>query len=119
MPFIRQPKPFRRCRIVPTRGDAIHPATKTFQALRMAVNQEMERLESALPQAFDLLVPGGRLAVISFHETEDRQVKHFFTRTVAHKQALAITKKPLVATRAELLQNPRSRSARLRILEKL
>jgi 16S rRNA (cytosine1402-N4)-methyltransferase len=106
-------------RVVPSRHDAIHPATKTFQALRMAVNQEMERLESALPQAFELLVPGGRLAVISFHETEDRLVKHFFTRTVAHKRALAISKKPLVATREELLQNPRSRSARLRILEKL
>jgi 16S rRNA (cytosine1402-N4)-methyltransferase len=105
--------------IVPSRHDAIHPATKTFQALRMAVNQEMQRLEFALPQALELLESGGRLAVISFHETEDRLVKHFFTRMVSAKKALAITKKPLVATREEIISNPRSRSARLRVLEKL
>ncbi len=102
-----------------SRHDSIHPATKTFQALRMEVNQEMEHLKAALPQALQLLDAGGRLVVIAFHETEDRLVKNFMSQAVTEKKALAITKKPLAASREEIIKNPRSRSARLRIIEKL
>jgi 16S rRNA (cytosine1402-N4)-methyltransferase len=112
----------------------IHPATRTFQALRIAVNDELASLESVLPQTLELLAPGGRLAVIAFHSLEDRLVKQFIVREArqcvcppglpqcvcAHVASLKpLTKKPLRPTEAEMERNPRSRSARLRIAERL
>jgi 16S rRNA (cytosine1402-N4)-methyltransferase len=110
------------------RRATIHPATRTFQALRIAVNRELEQLESALPQAVDLLRPGGRLAVISFHSLEDRIVKTFFRAESGYGGSEApdqpvrvriITKKPIAASDDEVRTNPRSRSARLRIAERV
>jgi 16S rRNA (cytosine1402-N4)-methyltransferase len=98
-------------------GRGIHPATRTFQALRIAVNDELGGLEEVLPQAADALAPGGRLAVISFHSLEDRIVKQFLR---SRPETLAIlTKKPIVASPEEQRGNPRSRSAKLRFAEKL
>lgn len=112
----------------------IHPATRTFQAIRIAVNGELENLERVLPQAVAALKPGGRLAVISFHSLEDRIVKHFFQReskdcicppsqpvcTCGHKASLSIlTRHPVEAGEQEQKENPRSRSARLRVAQKL
>lgn len=97
----------------------LHPATKVFQALRIAVNDELNNLKLALPQALSLLKPGGRLAVISFHEGEDRLVKHFFKTAAATGQGQLITRKPLIPDPAEILANPRCRSAKLRIIEKI
>lgn len=97
----------------------IHPATKTFQALRIAVNDELRSLEEALPQAFDILKYGGRLLVISYHSLEDRIVKRYFKRLVAEGKARELAKKPITPCNEELVQNPRSRSAKLRIIEKL
>lgn len=94
----------------------IHPATRTFQALRIAVNHELDALETLLQKAPDWLAPGGRLAVISFHSLEDRMVKHSFKQNPALK---VITKKPITAAEEELERNPRSRSAKLRVAEKL
>jgi 16S rRNA (cytosine1402-N4)-methyltransferase len=107
--------------------DRIHPATRTFQALRIAVNAELEQLEQALPQAANLLRSGGRLAVISFHSLEDRIVKLFFRAESGYggsanerpARLRIITKKPIEASEAELAVNPRSRSAKLRVAEKL
>jgi 16S rRNA (cytosine1402-N4)-methyltransferase len=93
----------------------IHPATKVFQALRIAVNDELNNLSTALPQAVSLLKPGGRLAVISFHSLEDRIVKQFIKD---NSNLLNLTKKPIVADSKELAINPRARSAKLRIAEK-
>ncbi len=112
----------------------IHPATKIFQALRIAVNNELENLRSALPQAIGLLKPGGRLGIISFHSLEDRIVKEYFRREsrdcicppdflvcqCKHKATLKIlTKKPLVATSEEIEENFGSRSAKFRVAEKI
>ncbi len=105
----------------------IHPATRTFQALRIAVNGELEVLEEVLPQAASLLKPGGRLAVITFHSLEDRMVKHYFKRlTTAEKDAMGqdvsvpefrlVTKKPITGL-DEKDFNPRARSAKLRAVE--
>ncbi len=96
----------------------LHPATKVFQALRIEVNQELEVLKKVLPQAIDILKPGGRLAVITFHSLEDRIVKHFF-QSFHNKTLSIITKKPLVASLDELASNARSRSAKLRVAAKL
>lgn len=96
----------------------LHPATKIFQALRLAVNGEIENLTSALPQAFRLLAVGGRLVTIAFHEGEDRPVKQFFQQLVNQQQGLLLTKKPCVPDQEELTDNPRSRSAKLRVIEK-
>lgn len=94
----------------------IHPATRTFQALRLAVNRELEAVEAALPQAVELLQPGGVLAVTAFHSLEDRLVKQFFR---SHKDQLEIlTKKPVRASEGEVSQNPRARSAKLRAARK-
>ncbi len=96
----------------------IHPATRAFQALRIAVNDEFEALEEFIKKSISVLAPGGRLAIISFHSTEDRIVKHLF-RNIAHDYTgTVITKKPIIASREELLLNPRARSAKLRIFEK-
>lgn len=103
------------------RRGKIHPATRTFQALRIAVNGELESLEQALPQAVELLAPGGRLAVIAFHSLEDRIVKHFFRAEASGDtpRLRLITKKPLEADEAEQQHNPRSRSAKLRVAERV
>src|SRR3989338_1166792 len=94
----------------------IHAATKTFQALRIAVNNELENIKEALPQAVELVEPNGRIAVISFHSLEDRIVKNFFK---THPSLSMITKKPIVALSQEQKTNPRSRSAKLRVALKL
>lgn len=95
----------------------LHPATKTFQALRIAVNDELGVIERVLPQAIEALKPGGRLAVITFHSLEDRIVKHYFKKE-AKKTVSLINKKPIVASREEAEKNTRARSAKLRIIEK-
>lgn len=100
-----------------SRGAKIHSATKTFQALRIAVNDELNALKKALPQAVEILKSRGRLAVISFHSLEDRTVKHFFHSQI--KSLSIITKKPIVPSREEILANPRCRSAKLRAAEKI
>ena len=100
------------------RHSHLHPATKVFQALRMAVNDELNNLAAALPQAVNKLKPEGRLVVISFHEGEDRLVKQFINQGAAeHLESL--TKKPVVPGPTEISQNPRSRSAKLRAVKKL
>ena len=96
----------------------IHPATRTFQALRIAVNDEFEALEHFIQKSIARLLPGGRLAIISFHSLEDRIVKHTFRAYAVGNQGTVITKKPITPSREELLSNPRARSAKLRIFEK-
>lgn len=100
------------------RQSDLHPATKVFMALRIAVNNEPENLEAALPQAVELLEPGGRLAVISFHQGEDRIVKQFF-RKGQMPGIKEINRKPIAASASEVGLNPRSRSAGLRVGEKI
>ncbi|WP_341525889.1 16S rRNA (cytosine(1402)-N(4))-methyltransferase RsmH [Nostoc sp. UHCC 0302] len=93
----------------------IHPATRVFQALRIVVNDELKSLETFLDKAPNALVPGGRIAIISFHSLEDRLVKHGLRNLPLLK---VLTKKPIIASEAEIAQNARSRSAKLRIAEK-
>jgi len=93
----------------------INPATKVFQALRMETNQELENLSTVLPDAVELLKPGGRLVVVSFHSGEDRIVKQFFRKT---PNLEILTKKPLIPEEEEVRNNPRSRSAKLRAAKK-
>lgn len=100
------------------RNGRINPATKTFQALRMVVNDELAVLEKFLADAVALLVPGGRLAVITFHSIEDRVVKHFFREMQTAEVVTLLNKKPITSARSEVLHNPRSRSAKLRIITK-
>lgn len=95
-----------------------HFATRVFQALRIAVNRELEVLESSLPIAWNRLNPGGRLGVITFHSLEDRIVKNQFRRWKQSKEGVLVTRKALSATREETLENPRSRSAKLRVIRK-
>jgi 16S rRNA (cytosine1402-N4)-methyltransferase len=97
----------------------IHPATKTFQAIRIAVNSELERLKIALNKTFEKLNSGGKIAVISFHSLEDRIVKRFFKEKISNNEAELINKKPIIPTEKELQENPRSRSAKLRIIKKI
>lgn len=103
------------------RHGKIHPATRTFQALRIAVNEELTVLENTLPKLLPYLADGGVLAVISFHSLEDRIVKHTFKEIVEKNNfpAIILTKKPLTATEEELSQNSRSRSAKLRLLQRV
>jgi 16S rRNA (cytosine1402-N4)-methyltransferase len=118
---------------VPGYSSQIHPATRTFQALRIATNRELETLANALPGLIICLEPGARIAVISFHSLEDRIVKQTFKKesrdcicppeqpvcTCGHQASLNIlTKKPITASKKEVQENPRSRSAKLRIAEK-
>lgn len=100
------------------RSNRLHPATRVFQALRMAVNDELNNLNQALPQAVGLLKSGGRLAVISFHSGEDRIVKNFLKDQKTKRSLMIINKKPIQATAAEIATNPRSRSAKLRVAQK-
>ncbi len=100
------------------RRGRIHPATKTFQALRIAVNDEMSALEEGLEGAFERLSPGGRIAVITFHSLEDRIVKRFFIEKEKEMKAERVNKKPIRPTRDEMKNNRRSRSAKLRIIKK-
>jgi len=112
----------------------IHPATKIFQALRIAVNGELDRLELFLTESLKVLRPGGRLAVITFHSLEDRMVKQRFAYYASDKESTSgiggmflekkpevkiLTRKPVEATEAEIKLNPRSRSAKMRVIEKL
>ncbi|MFZ2693819.1 MAG: 16S rRNA (cytosine(1402)-N(4))-methyltransferase RsmH [Minisyncoccia bacterium] len=96
----------------------IHPATKTFQALRITVNDEIESLKDGVKKGFERLNSKGRIAVISFHSLEDRVVKQFFADKEKKGEAKRVTKKPIVPGDEEIRENPRSRSAKLRILEK-
>ena len=101
------------------RTGKIHPATRVFQGLRIYVNQELDILASAFTEAAALLIPGGKLAVITFHSLEDRLVKRLFkSLSLEHDQFHILTKKPVAPTEAETRVNPRSRSAKLRILQK-
>jgi len=100
------------------RRDRIHPATKIFQALRIAVNDEVENLRSVLPRAFEVLGAGGRLVVVSFHSLEDREVKRFFQQMEEQGRGVVLTEKPQTPASAELDQNPQSRSAKLRAIER-
>jgi len=123
-------------RVVPKKGrtPGIHPATRVFQALRIAVNDELQAVAKVLPLAVSYLAPAGRLAVISFHSLEDRIVKQFMRRessdcicppeqpvcTCEHQASLReLHRKPISASAAEILQNSRSRSAKLRVAERL
>jgi len=114
--------------------EKIHPATRVFQALRIAVNDELGVLERVIPGAIELLRPGGRLAIISFHSLEDRIVKHAFRHAAEdcvcppelpicacekEAQVKVVTRKPITATDDEIARNPRSRSAKLRVAERL
>jgi len=120
-------------KVLPRRG-AHHPATRTFQALRIAVNNELEAVEQTLPMLIDLLRPGGRLAVIAFHSLEDRLVKETFHResrdclcpprqpvcTCGHKAILTeINRRPITPSEDETRENPRARSAKLRVAERI
>jgi 16S rRNA (cytosine1402-N4)-methyltransferase len=118
----------------PRRGDKLHPATQTFQALRIAVNDELAAVEKTLPQAVAALRSGGRCAVISFHSLEDRIVKEYFREQSkdlinppyeriyeVERKAIVqlINKKPILPSDEEIKENPRARSSKLRIIEKL
>lgn len=118
----------------PRRGNRLHPATRTFQALRIAVNDELAAVEKTLPQAVASLRPGGRCAVISFHSLEDRIVKDFFRdqsrdlvnppyeKIYEHERKAVVkilNKKPILPSEQEIDENPRARSAKLRVIEKV
>jgi 16S rRNA (cytosine1402-N4)-methyltransferase len=119
--------------VSPRRGERVHPATRTFQALRIAVNEELASIEEVLPQAVAALRSGGRLAVISFHSLEDRIVKDYFReqsqdrvnppyeRIYAEERKATlkeVNRKPITPSEEEIKSNPRARSAKLRIAEK-
>ncbi|KKQ66476.1 MAG: 16S rRNA (cytosine(1402)-N(4))-methyltransferase [Candidatus Nealsonbacteria bacterium RIFCSPLOWO2_12_FULL_39_31] len=97
----------------------IHFATRTFQALRMATNSECDNLKTILPQVLDILEPGGRIVVISFHSIEDRVVKDFFKEESRNNHLNIITKKPIIPSEEEIKSNHRSRSAKLRSAVKI
>ena len=100
------------------RHGKIHPATKTFQALRIAVNDELGALSAGITSAFDMLEEGGRVAVITFHSVEDRAVKQLFASFEKEGRGRRLTKKPIVPSENEVKENRRARSAKLRIFEK-
>ena len=96
-----------------------HFATKTFQALRITVNDEISALEEGLQKSFEKLNKKGKIAVISFHSLEDRVVKRYFRELKNKEKAKILTKKPITPNEEEIKENPRSRSAKLRIIEKI
>ena len=102
----------------PIKGEKIHPATRTFQALRIRVNDELGEIQSLLKSAGSLLKPGGRVVLISFHSLEDRLVKDSFRESAKAGELEILTKKPVTAKEQEALRNPRSRSAKLRAAER-
>jgi 16S rRNA (cytosine1402-N4)-methyltransferase len=109
---------------VPARRGRIHPATRVFQALRIAVNNELDNLEAFLGQASGLLLPGGRLCIISFHSLEDRIVKEHFRQWARASEKESppfriLTRKPMVPSPEEVARNPKARSAKLRAVEKV
>ncbi len=135
---IAENRPFKTVQdlveIIPGNRKRIHPATKTFQALRIAVNDELGALEEFLPQAIEQLDKGGRLAIITFHSLEDRIVKQYFKEAAKDcvcppqfpecrcdkKQLIKIiTKKPIIPSEEEIERNPRARSSKLRVAEKI
>jgi len=101
------------------RKTKINPATKVFQALRIAVNSELDNLNLVLPQALTLLNKGGRLVIVSFHSGEDRIVKNYFKEQEELGKIKVITEKPIGPTVIEIENNPRARSAKLRVIEKI
>jgi 16S rRNA (cytosine1402-N4)-methyltransferase len=101
------------------RRGRIHPATRSFQGLRIAVNDELEALEEFIKKSIAALAKEGRLAIITFHSIEDRIVKQAFRKAEAEEMGTVLTKKPITATSEELSGNPRARSAKLRIFEKV
>lgn len=106
-------------RVVPKGRENINPATRVFQALRIAVNDELNNLTEALPKALALLKSNGRVAVISFHSLEDRIVKNTFKEWEEKELGTIITKKPIVPTESEIQMNTRSRSSKLRVFQKM
>lgn len=102
----------------PRKHHRIHPATRTFQALRIAVNDELGEIETTLPKMLAKLAPGGRAVIIAFHSLEDRIVKHLFRDLAKAGGYDLITKKPLVPSASEIEENPASRSSKLRILQR-
>lgn len=107
------------CKGLKTEKAGFNPATLPFLALRIAVNSELINLKDSLPKAFDLLAEGGRLMVISFHSKEDVIVKDYFKSLIDKTKASAVTYKPLMAGDMEVLENRKSRSAKLRVVEKI
>lgn len=123
------------CRVIwRKKGKGIHPATLTFQALRICVNRELEVVENVIPHCIEMLNPGGRLAIITFHSLEDRIVKNIFRFSASDKydtsgvagvfldkkpEVRLLTRKAIVPTQQEIDNNPRSRSAKLRVVEKI
>lgn len=101
------------------KGMRIHPATRTFQALRIATNSELSNLEKVIDSGFKRLSSAGRMVIITFHSLEDRIVKRAFLKLKKDELANIITKKPIIPTEEEIKSNPRSRSAKLRIIEKI
>ena len=100
----------------------VHPATRIFQAIRIVVNDELGEIERTLPLLPKLLKPGGRVAIISFHSLEDRLVKTYFSEESSEgieSQLKVLTKKPIIADSTEIVNNPRARSAKLRVAEKI
>lgn len=102
-----------------TSHDRTHPATRVFQALRIAVNDELNSLRQALPEALGVLDKGGRMVVISFHSLEDRIVKNYFRQWEKQGLVTILTKKPVTPTNEEVFKNPRARSGKLRVIEKV
>jgi 16S rRNA (cytosine1402-N4)-methyltransferase len=123
----RQRKPFETTEelaavvagAVPRRRGGPHPARRTFQAIRIEVNRELEELEASLPQARELLAPGGRLVAISYHSLEDRRVKRFLVDEQRTGRMKVLTRKPVRPSAREAARNPRARAAKLRAAERL
>ena len=103
----------------PGKRKGIHFATRTFQALRIAVNSELENVEKGLQEAINLLSLSGKIAAISFHSLEDRRVKQAFVEGSSSGLLKVITKKPITPSPGEVKENPRARSAKLRVAEKI
>lgn len=105
--------------VVPVAKSNKNPSRRVFQALRIAVNDELNSLKEGLDNAFEILTSGGRIAVISFHSLEDRIIKDFFNEKEESKQGKLVNQKPITARKEEIAKNPRSSSAKLRVLEKI